>query len=83
MAQVQAVFEQHRGFYGSPRIHQELKATGLKASRHRLARLMRTAAFKAKTRRGFRPCRTGRRKPSGVAENLLQKEFIPAAPNRC
>ena len=29
-AQVQAVFELHRGFYGSPRIHQELKATGLK-----------------------------------------------------
>ena len=61
----------------------ELKATGLKVGRHRVARLMRKAAFKAKTRRGFRPCRTGGRKPSGVAENLLQQEFNPAAPNRC
>jgi putative transposase len=58
-------------------------ATGLKVGRHRVARLMRTAAFKAKTRRGFRPCRTGGRKTSGVAENLLQQEFSPAAPNRC
>ena len=39
-AQVQAVFERHRGFYGAPRIHQELKATGLKVGRHRVARLM-------------------------------------------
>jgi putative transposase len=82
-AQVQAVFEQHRGFYGSPRIHQELRATGLKVGRHRVARLMRKAALKAKTRRGFRPCRNSGSKPSGVAENLLQQEFSPAAPNRC
>ena len=71
MAQLEAVFKQHRGFYGSPGIHHELRATGLKEGRHSVARLMRTAAFKAKTRRGFRPCRTGGRKPSGVAENLL------------
>ncbi len=83
MAQVHAVFEQHRGFYGSPRIHQELRATGLKVGRHRVARLMRTASFMAKTRRGFRPCRTGGRKTSGVAENLLLQQFSPAAPNGC
>ena len=65
------------------RIHQELRATGLKVGRHRVARLMLTAAFKAKTCRGFRPCRTGGRKPSGLAENLLQQVLSPAAPNRC
>ncbi len=82
-AQVQAVFERHRGFYGAPRIYHELKATGLKVGRHRVARLMSTVAFKAKTRRGFRPCRNSAGKPSGVAENLQQQEFNPAAPNRC
>ena len=82
-AQVQAVFERHRGFYGAPRIHQELRVTGLKVGRHRVARLMRNAALKAKTRRGFRPCRNSGSKPSGVAENLLQQEFSPVAPNRC
>jgi len=38
-AQVQEVFERHRGFYGAPRVHQELRAAGLKVGRHRIARL--------------------------------------------
>lgn len=82
-AQVQTVFERHRGFYGAPRVHQELRAAGLKVGRHRIARLMRCSALKAKTRRGFRPCRNSGSKTAGVVENLLQQEFSPAAPNRC
>lgn len=82
-AQVQTVFERHRGFYGAPRVHQELRAAGLKVGRHRIARLMRCSALKAKTRRGFRPCRNPVNRTCGVAENLLQQEFSPAAPNRC
>jgi putative transposase len=82
-AQVQTVFERHRGFYGAPRVHQELRAAGLKVGRHRIARLMRCSALKAKTRRGFRPCRNSGSTAAGVVENLLQQEFSPAAPNRC
>ena len=81
--QVRTVFDRHRGFYGAPRVHQELRAAGLKVGRHRIARLMRCSALKAKTRRGFRPCRNPGNRASGVAENLLQQEFSPAAPNRC
>ena len=81
--QLQAVFERHRGFYGAPRVHQELRAAGLKVGRHRIARLMRCSALKAKTRRGFRPCRNTGNRASGAVENLLQQEFSPAAPNRC
>jgi putative transposase len=81
--QVQTVFERHRGFYGAPRVHQELRAAGLKVGRHRIARLMRCSALKAKTRRGFRPCRNSGSTAAGVVENLLQQEFSPAAPNRC
>ncbi len=81
-AQLQAGFEQHRGFYGAPQIHQELRAAAHKDGRHRGARLMRNAALRAKTRRGFRPCCNSGSKPSGVAENLLQQEFSPEAPNR-
>jgi hypothetical protein len=40
-AEIQAVFGEHRGFYGSPRIHQELWASGRRIGRHRGARLMR------------------------------------------
>ena len=82
-AQLQAVFERHRGFYGAPRVHQELRAAGLKVGRHRIARLMRCSALKAKTRRWFRPCRNTGNRASGAVENLLQQEFSPAAPNRC
>jgi transposase InsO family protein len=82
-AAVQAAFEQHRGFYGAPRIHQELRADGRKIGRHRVARLMHKAALTAKTRRGFRPCRNRSSKAAGVVKNLLQQEFTPPAPNRC
>ena len=79
---MQTVFERHRGFYGAPRVHQELIAAGLQVGRHRIARLMRRSDLKAKTRRGFRSCRNPNNRASGVAENLLQQEFSPAAPNR-
>lgn len=78
-AQVQAVFDRHRGFYEASRVHQELRAAGLKMGRHLIARLIRCSALKAKTRRGFKP----RSQASGVAENFQQQDFAPLAPNRC
>lgn len=81
-AEIQAVFQDHRGFYGSPRIHQELRAAGRPIGRHRVARLMQRAGLRAKTRRGFRPCSKAG-DAAGVAENLLQQDFTPPAPNRC
>jgi transposase InsO family protein len=82
-AQVQTVFDRHCGFYGAPRVHQELRAAGFKVGRHRIARLMRCSALRAKTRRGFSACRNPGNCANGVAENLLQQEFSPTAPNRC
>jgi transposase InsO family protein len=81
-AQAQTVFDRHRGFYGALRIHQDLRASGLKAGRHCIDRLMRCSDLKAKTRRSFRPCRTAARQPHGVADNLLNQQFSPTAPNR-
>ena len=81
-SEIQAVFQEHRGFYGSPRIHQELRAAGRSIGRHRVARLMQRAGLRAKTRQAFRPCG----KTSGatsVAKNLLQQDFSPPGPNRC
>jgi putative transposase len=82
-AEIEAVFQEHRGFYGSPRIHQELRAAGHPIGRHRVARLMRCAQLKARTRKPFRPCSKGSGGAAGVVENLLQQEFAPPAPNRC
>jgi len=82
-AEIQAVFLEHRGFYGSPRIHQELRAAGHPVGRHRVARLMQRAQLRARTRKPFRPCSKASRGAAGVAENLLQQDFQPPAPNRC
>ncbi len=83
IAEIEAVFQEHRGFYGSPRIHQELRASGRHVGRHRVARLMRRAELRARTRKAFRPCSRAGHGTAGVVENLLQQEFEPPAPNRC
>ena len=80
-AEIQAVFQEHRGFYGSPRIHQELREAGHPVGRHRVARLMRRAELRARTRKAFRPCSRASSGAAGVAENLLQQDFQPSAPN--
>ena len=82
-AEIEAVFQEHRGFYGSPRIHQELRAAGHPVGRHRVARLMQRAQLKARTRKPFRPCSRASKGAAGVVENLLQQDFRPLAPNRC
>jgi putative transposase len=37
----QAAYHANRGVYGSPRVHAELQAQGIKCARKRVARLMR------------------------------------------
>jgi transposase InsO family protein len=54
--ETQAIVRGHRGFYGSPRVHQALPAAGHPVGRHRVARLMQRAQLKARTRQPFRPC---------------------------
>jgi hypothetical protein len=76
-AEIAAVFQEHRGFYGSPRIHQELLAAGLRVGRHRVARLMRRAELKARSRKAFRPCSKASGGAAGVAEKLPQQ--VPAS----
>ncbi|SBO44312.1 IS3 family transposase [Cyanobium sp. NIES-981] len=42
-AVIETVFGEHRGFYGSPRIHHKLRAAGHWVGRHRVARLVQRA----------------------------------------
>ncbi|MFN6338577.1 MAG: IS3 family transposase [Cyanobacteriota bacterium] len=49
-AEIEEVFEEHRGLYCTPRINQELRAAGCHVGLHRFAGLMLLNALRAKTR---------------------------------
>jgi transposase InsO family protein len=54
LRQIRAVFESSRATYGSPRIHQALRAAGTRVSRRRVERLMREAGLRARAAKLYR-----------------------------
>jgi putative transposase len=72
---IQQVHRQSQARYGSPRIHAELQATGVRCSRKRVARLMREQQLAGKRRRRFRVVTTDARHAAPVAPNRLQRQF--------
>ncbi len=79
-AQIRTVHAQVKGRYGSPRVHAELVARGHGCCVNTVARLMRQAGIAAKTTRKFRHT-TDSNHDRPVADNLLDRQFDPAAPN--
>jgi len=51
---IRAIFDRSHGTYGSPRIHQALRAAGTRVSRRRTERLMREAGLRARARTLYR-----------------------------
>jgi putative transposase len=80
-AKIRVLFKDNREVYGSPRIHAELKDEGESCSRNRVARIMRKAGIRAKTKRKFKAT-TDSRHSFPVAPNLLNQNFETDAPNR-
>src|SRR3981189_3161649 len=70
------------GRYGSPRVHAELRAQGRGASRGRIERLMRRRGIRAIMARPRRVRTTDSRHDFPIAPNLIERNFIAAAPNR-
>jgi putative transposase len=81
VAEVAAVFEEHKGRYGSVRITRELRDGGVRVGRHRVRRLMRQASLRARRRRQWMRT-TDSRHGHPIAPNLLARNFTVAAPNR-
>ena len=81
---IRAIEEIHRSSrktYGSPRIHAQLKGMGFDVNPKKVERLMRKFGIRAKTKRKFRVT-TDSKHNLPVAENILNREFSPEAPNK-
>lgn len=81
LAQIQLCHRESKGCYGSPRIHRDLCAQGLRISRHRVARLMRRHDIRGVCRRRV-PHRPRTASPAMVAANVLQRDFTAIQPNQ-
>jgi transposase InsO family protein len=80
-AEISAAHRRSRGTYGSPRVHRELRARGIRISRKRVERLMREKGLQGAQKRRFR-CTTDSRHSLPIAPNLLDRDFEPAAADR-
>ena len=80
LAEIRAIHAEHRERYGSPRMRVELAERGLRAGKHRVARLMRENGLYARPRRRFRRT-TDSRHRLPVAPNLLQRRFDASRPD--
>lgn len=54
LVEIRTIHRQSRRRYGSPRVHGELRALGLRCGKKRVERLMRSDGLRAKKRRRFR-----------------------------
>ena len=77
---VAAAHLKSRGRYGSPRVHAELRADGIRVGQKRVARIMRTEGLVARRKRRFRRT-TDSNHSDPIAPNLVQRDFHADAPN--
>ena len=68
--------------YGARRIWHDVLAEGLSCGLHRIERLMRKNAMKARPRRRSLPADTGDRVASAIAPNVLDRQFHAPVPNK-
>jgi putative transposase len=68
--------------YGARRVWHDLLADGVSCGRHRIERLMRHAALRARPRRRRVPSDTGVRLTNAVAPNVLNRTFDASSANR-
>ena len=78
---VHASFAGGRGYYGSPRVHDDLVEWDEHVSRKRLIRLMQEDRLKARVRKRYKGT-TMSDHDQPIADNLLQQEFTADRPNQ-
>jgi transposase InsO family protein len=82
LEKIHRVHQENRELYGSPRVHRALLIDGQSVSRNTVAKLMRSAKIRAKSRKSFVPRTTDSTHGKAVADNLLERNFAASAPDR-
>jgi len=80
VAKTRAVFIEHKGRYGSPRVCRELRQRGETVSKKRVAQAMRETGLVARRKKRFRATTDSKHKDP-IAPNLLARDFRTSAPN--
>lgn len=81
-AKVRASFLDSDRTYGARRVWHDLLADGAACGLHRIERLMRAQALRARPRRRGLPADTGERRGDAIAPNLLDRQFEAEGPNK-
>lgn len=68
--------------YGARRVWHDMLAEGASCGLHRVERLMRTQALRARPRRRGLPVDQGERSNAAIAANVLDRQFEASAPNQ-
>jgi transposase InsO family protein len=79
---IRAVFAEHKGRYGAPRIQDELAAQGHRHGGKRIARLMKAEGLRGLCSRRFVPRTTQSDHDQPIAPNLLAGRPAPTGPNQ-
>ena len=79
---IRQVHGKSQGRYGSPRIADELREQGVKASRNRIARLMKKVGLRSIMYKKFRVQTTESNHDYPVAKNVLNREFTADKPGQ-
>jgi putative transposase len=82
LAKIRKVHRENQELYGSPRVHRALLIDGEIVSRNTVAKLMREAKIRAKSKRRFIPRTTDSAHQQPVADNTLGRDFAASARDR-
>src|SRR5918911_425212 len=82
LADIRRVYADHRGRYGAPRIHAELRAEGQSVSRKRIEQMMHRQGIGPPAPRRYRVGTTDSKHSVPVAENLLDRNFAAEKPDQ-
>jgi putative transposase len=82
MPAVRASFVASDRTYGARRIWRDVLEAGFSCGLHKIERLMRAQALRARPRRRALPRDDGERSASAIAPNVLDRQFTAGQPNR-